>query len=148
MISETQDQTARSKFASMRSALPSQVELFCLSIPYLQSVGSMNDDEEHEVFSRSGSAHSSKGQATAEQMTFEYTAAILAADADSYAHHAEHPHSDEAADCPSQIAWTNHFEPERKMQKRAAAQPPKRFFRTFWRSISWRLLRHAPRYSA
>ena len=134
----------------MRFALPSQVEFPCLSIPDLQNDFSMADGTRHDIFSWTGSSYSATGQDSSvhiANVTFENAAtALLAVAALSYAHHANHTDSDDTDECLLQATLTRRYDPERLLQT-CVAHPPKRFYRTFWRSITWRLFKHATRSS-
>ena len=125
----------------MPSHLALQVEFSCLSVPDLQDVVTMDEAMEQEVFSRTGSSHSSKGPSAVHQCPFatlQSAAAILAV---SNAHHEEHISQDQEEQSLL-ISSTNYFEPERIIRA-STARAPRRYFRTFWRSITLRLLQHA-----
>ena len=123
----------------MQSVLPSQVEFSCLSVPDFQNVESV-DAVEHEVFSRSGSSHSTKGQAFAEQdanQTAESAAYILTL---QVAVQSAACQSEDKEESSTRINVESRFDPERILH---VTVPPTRFFRTFWRSVALRLLNHA-----
>ena len=130
----------------MPSSLALQIEFCCLSVPDLQNVVSMDEAMEQEVFSRTGSSHSSKGQSLDQQctlMTLENAAAVLAVSESNTRQ--EECVSHEIVDISN--ASTNLYDPERKLRA-PTAQAPRRFFRTFWRSTALRLLMHAATNSA
>jgi hypothetical protein len=119
------------------SALPSQNEFSCLSGPDIHNAVVLDDAMELEVFSRCSSSHSTKGQSSPDlcsRHTVE-SAANLLGDVEFAASdiHAEVLDSDTAVS-------EGHFEPQR-IPRTASTLPPKRFFRTFWRSITLRLLK-------
>jgi hypothetical protein len=123
------------------SALPSQTEFCSLSIPDFHNVDSMPNEVEHEVFSRTGSSHSAKGQTSTEQGTnvsldFESAASALAEV--SNAIDEDDLHSEEAQCVSHAVHSTSHFDPERILPNPVIL--PKRFCRTFWRSITLRLV--------
>ena len=128
--------------------LPLQMDLYCLSVPELQHDDSMEDAIEHDVFSRCGSSHSTTTKRISHEqgltMSLEHENADPAGD-DSHACHQEQMDEDmdtDDAECASHAATsTSHFDPERNLS--VPVTLPKRFFRTFWRSITRRLITDA-----
>ncbi len=97
------------------------------------------DDAEHQVFSRSGSSHSTKGQTFAEQesnQTAGRAANILTLAVQSAS--CQFFESEDMQESRTRINESR-YDPERILP---VPVPPTRFFRTFWRSIALRLLRH------
>ena len=127
----------------MTLPLASQVEFCCLSVPDLQHVDSIDRALETEVFSRSGSSHSAKGQISAEQSvtsSLEYTASVLAGAEESFESHREHMDMDD--ECSSHISTVStHYDPSRVLP--IPVTLPKHFPRTLWRSITLRLVKNA-----
>jgi hypothetical protein len=78
-------------------------------------------------------------------MSLEYANADLDGANNSHACHEDHRDENmdiDDAECPSHAAAvTSHFDPDRNLS--APVTPPKRFFRTFWRSITRRLIKDA-----
>ncbi len=134
-----------------KTALFSQEHFVWLSIPDQQHVGFMQESLDQcdcEPLLRSGSSGSSKSDAVAEQQP-SYTpvnyisdearamlqayenAAMRRADASASA-------SGYDATCHESMSNTLMYDPERIL---ANPTPPKRFFRTFWQSLTIRMLR-------
>ncbi len=130
--------------------LLSQTEFTCLSVPDLQFESSQHDATDHDAYSRGGSSSSVKSAAEEQDpyVPVNYirpeVRALLAAAEASAARCAEtsmdtsvvnlianYPHS------RMLCAMDGCSDPQRTLPSMA---PPKKFFRTFWRSISMRLL--------
>jgi hypothetical protein len=148
--------------SSMSETLPCQIDFGFLSLPEFQQFSGSQDGEENDAFSRSGSSNisrsgSSNSQKAASQVQIQDAyvpvnyispdaSAFLIAAEITAARHAE------AVDTGVLEFEVNGLGPERILDgfydpERAVPNmpPPKKFFRTFWQSISHRLLnRRAP----
>ena len=122
--------------------MSSQVEFSCLSVPKIQNICFEDDNMELDVFTRSGSSLSAKDQSLSEQGAMhsigdaaymDYSAEI------SMSGHKQDKESAVSDERMSQADWEGRFDPVRT--KRTATKiPPRRFPRTFWRSVTLRLL--------
>ena len=121
----------------------SQIELSCLSVPEFQSsTDSLHDAMELEVFSRAESSCSTKAQTLqCAHQSVEHSVFANAVMEASDVCPADFMDSGDAEEWISQSAF-GQYEPER-ISRTGLNLPPRRFFRTFWRSISLRLLKRS-----
>ena len=133
----------------MTSALRSQIDFGFLSVPDWQDGSIEPDSMDHNAFSRSGSSSSQK-EARPDQDAYvpinyispEAYAYLVAAEA-AAALRADTLEADGMDICAYGDAATPHcsqdglHDPERILSSMA---PPKKFYRTFWQSVSLRLL--------
>ncbi len=130
--------------------LPSQSRFASLSVPELQTVACAQDAMDHDAFSRSGSANSAKSalQDRDAYVPVNYISpeacALLTAAEISAARKADELDAgfqkdamDESSSSSVQSALFGLYDPERYLLSMA---PPKKFYRIFWQTISWRLL--------
>ena len=129
--------------------LPSQSGFASLSVPELQPVSFAQDPMDHDAFSRSGSANSAKsGQQDRDayvpvNFISPEACALLAAAEASAARRADALDAGSQMDdidgssSPLQSPLFGMYDPERYL---LSMSPPKKFYRIFWQSISWRLL--------
>ena len=133
--------------------LPSQSDFGFLSVPDLQPGACAQDAMDHNAFSRGGSSSSQKAERQGQDayVPVNYISpdafAFLAAAEASADHRAEALGSEgmeldaSGHGTTLQSALDGLYNPERILLSFA---PPKRFFRTFWRSIAFRLVhRHS-----
>ena len=133
------------------SRLPSQIEFSSLSDPHQQPESCQQDAMDHDAFSRSGSSSSAKAVKSAGMERDPYvpvnfispeTCARLAAAEESAARCAD------AMDASVNLEYTYRVSSARSavdgcrdpLRTLTSMAPPKRFYRTFWKSISFRLL--------
>jgi hypothetical protein len=129
-----------------RSNLPSQLDFSFLSVPHLQSVVCAQVtgvDPEALVYTGSSSSNKEAWQEDERTcMKFNSNAPLSAVEKstayDVNIQDAGATKPDSNANVHELIALDGRYDPERVLRFKA---PPKRFYRTFWRSISLRLLR-------
>jgi hypothetical protein len=132
-----------------RCTLPSQIDFSFLSVPDFQPGACAQDAMDHDAFSRSGSSISEIA-AMMDQDAYvpvnyigpEAYALLAAAEASAARHAAAAESGVMELDVNSQgstlqSALDEMYDPERVLTIMA---PPKRFYRTFWLSVSLRLL--------
>jgi hypothetical protein len=136
---------SRLELVNLRSALPSQVEFSCLSVPDFHVVDSGQDAMELDVFSRCSSTHSTKGHNPAEynaDATVVSAAAALASAAVSDPSYTQYLDNVVSHECSPSVS---RFDPER-FPRTISAHPPRRFSRTIWRSLTLRLVKAQSRH--
>ncbi len=126
----------------MRPTLPSQVEFSCLSAPDIQNIYFEDDNMELDVFTRCGSSFSSKDQPLSQQGVMPSIGNATYIDESAKISMSGHEEDTGPAlpdERMSQAAWEGRFDPVRT-RRTATNIPPRRFPRTFWRSVTLRLL--------
>jgi hypothetical protein len=132
------------------SRLPSQTDFTCLSVPHLQFESCQHDATDHDAYSRGGSSSSVKS-AEMEQDPYvpvnyisPEACALLAAAEASAARCAEAYMDASVVNIIANYPYSRmlcemdgYRDPQRTLTSMA---PPKKFYRTFWRSIAMRLL--------
>jgi hypothetical protein len=132
------------------SQLPSKTEINCLSVPHLQFEPCQHDAMDHDAYSRCGIS-SSVESADMEQDPYvpdtyisSVACALLAAAEASAARCAEANMDASVVNLIANYPYSRMLcatdgcrDPQRTLTSMA---PPKKFYRTFWRSIAMRLL--------
>ena len=130
--------------------LPSQINFRFLSVPELQPVACAQDAMDHDALSRRGSSNSEKESILDRDVYVPVNyisseACALLAAAEASAARSVNILDEEATEfdlngnaSTLSNALGGMYDPERALPYKMA--PPKRFFRTFWQSISLRIL--------